>query len=410
MGIRIGVCGTGAFARSFIPLFQAHPWVDEVVLADLLPERLAEQAAQFGIQRTFSSLDALCESNVDAIALFTQRHLHGPQTLQALAAGKHVYCAVPIAQSEEEIRAIVAAVAETRLIYMTGETSYYYPATIYCRNRFQQGDFGDFVYGEGQYYHDMAHGFYEAYQHSGGTDWKRVAGIPPMHYPTHSVSMILSVTGAHVTSVSCLGFADRHEDGIFRAGGNLWDNPFSNQSALMRTSDGGMVRINEFRRVGWKGRSSVQMSMFGTEGCYQEQANAQAWVTLADGPSDLTELLTTTNLPVASEAGVHDAVLQEFHMSVSPVHPVARLPREFVGLRNGHLGSHQFLADDFVKAVGTNTLPPNHAWAAARYCLPGLIAHQSSLQAGEMVPVPDLGDPPADWALLDPTISTGGDL
>jgi predicted dehydrogenase len=405
MGIRIGVCGTGAFARSFIPLFQAHPWVDEVVLADLLPDRLAEQAAAFGIQRTVGSLDELCASDVDAIALFTQRHLHGSQTLQALRAGKHVYCAVPIAQTQAEVQAIVQAVAEMRLIYMTGETSYYYPATIYCRERFRQTDFGEFVYGEGQYYHDMAHGFYEAYQHSGGAEWKKVAGIPPMHYPTHSVSMILSVTGAQVTGVSCLGYADRHEDGIFRPGANLWDNPFSNQTALMRTSDGGMMRINEFRRVGWRGISSVQMSLFGTKGCYQEQANAQAWVTLADGPTDVTELLSTRNLPVSSEAGVHDAVLQEFHMSVSQVHPVERLPREFIGLRNGHLGSHQFLADDFIKAVVTHRLPPNHVWAAARYCLPGLTAHQSSLHEGAMLPVPDLGDPPADWPLLDPTMA-----
>ncbi|MCL4859640.1 MAG: Gfo/Idh/MocA family oxidoreductase [Caldilineaceae bacterium] len=401
MGIRIGVCGTGSFARAFIPLFQAHPAVDEVVLADLLPDRLAEQAAHFGVARTVDSLDALCDSDVDAIALFTQRHLHGPQTLQALAAGKHVYCAVPIANTEAEIRAIVQAVADTRLIYMTGETSYYYPATLYCRSRFRAGDFGRFVYGEGQYYHDMAHGFYEAYQHSGGAEWKRVAGIPPMHYPTHSVSMILSVTGAHVTHVSCLGFDDQHEDGVFRPGANLWDNPYSNQTALMRTSDGGMMRINEFRRVGWKGLASVQMSLFGTQGCYQEQANAQAWVTLADGPEDVTALLETRNLPVEKTAGVHEAVLQDYHMSVSQVHSVERLPREFAGLRNGHHGSHQFLADDFVKAVVTGSLPPNHVWAAARYCLPGLIAHQSSLQEGAMLPLPDLGDPPADWPLLD---------
>ena len=40
MSIRIGICGTGAFAQSFIRLFQAHPLVDEVVLADLIPERV----------------------------------------------------------------------------------------------------------------------------------------------------------------------------------------------------------------------------------------------------------------------------------------------------------------------------------------------------------------------------------
>jgi predicted dehydrogenase len=287
MGFKIGICGTGGFARNFVPLFKAHPLVTEVVLADLIRERAAEQAAKHGISRVLSSLDALCASDVDAIAIMTQRQLHGPQALQALKAGKHVYSAVPIGQTVDEIRDIVQAVEETRLIYMMGETSYYYPATIYCRQRFRSGDFGEFVYGEGQYYHDMSH-FYEPFRRSGGPNWRRVAGIPPMHYPTHSVSMILSVTGARATTVSCLGFEDRHPDGIFRVGANQWDNLFSNETALMRTSDGGMIRINEFRRIGWRGMSSVQMSLYGTDGCYEEQANSQAWVTI--DPKEMVDL------------------------------------------------------------------------------------------------------------------------
>ena len=90
MSIKIGVCGTGAFSRSFIRLFKAHPLVGEVVLADLIQERAKETAAEFGIARTFGSLDELCESDVDAIAIMTQRQLHGPQVLQALQSGKHV--------------------------------------------------------------------------------------------------------------------------------------------------------------------------------------------------------------------------------------------------------------------------------------------------------------------------------
>jgi hypothetical protein len=61
---------------------------------------------------------------------------------------------------------------------------------IYCR----------FVYGEGEYLHDMTHGFYEAFQHSGGDEWRSTASFPPMLYPTHSVSMVLSVTGARLTT------------------------------------------------------------------------------------------------------------------------------------------------------------------------------------------------------------------
>ena len=38
MGIKLGICVIGAFARSFIPLFKAHPLVSEIALADLIPD------------------------------------------------------------------------------------------------------------------------------------------------------------------------------------------------------------------------------------------------------------------------------------------------------------------------------------------------------------------------------------
>jgi predicted dehydrogenase len=406
MGIKIGVTGYGQFARSFIPLFQAHPFVDEVAVADLLPERLDEVKNRFQVKRTFSSHEKLCESDVDAIAIFTQRHLHAPQTMQALKAGKHVYCCVPMAQTLEEIREIIKAADDERLIYMTGETSYYHPSAIYCRERFQKGDFGHFVYGEAQYIHDMRHGFYDAFKYSGGADWKKVAGFPPMFYPTHSAGLILSVTGARATHVSCLGYEDRHEDGIFREGGNLWNNRFSNETALIRTSDGGMCRMNEFRRAGWVGRNSgVLMSMFGTEGSFEEHGGgAQTWATVRkDEREDLVDLLDSRAKKVdAKDRDLHEELQKDFHQGVSKIHPVDRLPETFKGLNNGHLGSHQFLADDFVKSVAFHRLPPNHAWNAAKYCAPGLVAHESALREGTMMEIPDFGTPPAHWEMLDP--------
>ena len=52
--------------------------------------------------------------------------------------------------------------------------------------------------------------------------------------------------------------------------------------------------------------------------------------------------------------------------------------------------------DDFVTAMNTGTLPPVNAWEAARYTLPGIVAHQSALRGGERLPVPDFGDAPAE--------------
>ena len=35
-----------------------------------------------------------------------------------------------------------------------------------------------------------------------------------------------------------------------------------------------------------------------------------------------------------------------------------------------------------------------NAWVAARYTLPGIVAHESALQGGVRLPIPDLGDAP----------------
>src|SRR5690606_352622 len=117
---------------------------------------------------------------IDAVAVMTQRWTHGPLVLQALEAGKHVYSAVPMASSLEEIKAIVEKVEKTGLIYMMGETSYYNPAVVWAREKIAKGELGRVFYSEGDYVHDMDNGFYAAYQYSGGADWKKTASYPPM--------------------------------------------------------------------------------------------------------------------------------------------------------------------------------------------------------------------------------------
>ncbi|MYW17830.1 gfo/Idh/MocA family oxidoreductase, partial [Streptomyces sp. SID2955] len=88
------------------------------------------------------------------------------------------------------------------------------------------------------------------------------------------------------------------------------------------------------------------------------------------------------------------ALRAAFTSGAAPVHDRSRLPREFDGLPNGHEGSHHFLADDFVTAVTTRTQPPVNAWVAARYTLPGVIAHESARQGGVRLEIPDFGDAP----------------
>jgi hypothetical protein len=72
----------------------------------------------------------------------------------------------------------------------------------------------------------------------------------------------------------------------------------------------------------------------------------------------------------------------------------ARIPKEFAGLPNNHMASHQLLVDDFCTAAYNGTLPRVHAWKAARFTVPGLCAHESMMRDGEPVDIPDFGPGP----------------
>lgn len=399
MTFSMGIVGAGQFAGHFAHLFKLHPGVDRVVVTDLIPVRAEENSTRLGLDGTVESFEAmLADDSLDAVAIFTQRWTHGPLVIQALQAGKHVYSAVPMAYAEDEIREIVALVEETGLTYMMGETSQYNPATVYAKQRFEAGDLGHVFYAEGDYVHDMDLGFYAAYQYSGGERWRETASFPPMHYPTHSIGGVLGAIPQHAVSVSCIGVRDTRRDGVFDRSVSQFDNDFSNAIALFELSGGGAMRINEMRRVGYPSKiRESRFRFFGTEGSMEQLAETSVWQDKA-GVDDITSHLSTeASIPLDHPSLAHvDPDLREaFASGYAPVHDVQRLPGTFAGARNGHEGSHHFLVDDFVNAVNDGSLPPVNAWVAARYTMPGIIAHRSALAGGERLVVPDLGDPPA---------------
>ena len=387
--LKVAIIGGGQFSSSFIHLFQAHPFVEEVALVELNPERRASIAAKFSIKQTFASLSELWNSDFNAVAIFTPRWTHAQIALEAIQNGRHVYTAVPMGITQEEISQLVEASSKTKLTYFMAETSFYYPAVVFSRKKFAEGQMGKFVYGEGEYLHDMSHGFSDAYAANGGDDWKSTASFPPMLYSTHSVSTILSVTGAQATSVTCIGLKDTAGDGIFDSNVSMWKNDQSNQIALFETSDGGVMRIAELRRVGTAPlESTVRMSIFGTEGSFEQQVGYASWATKNsfDIITDEIETFSDVENPYSLKPDYIPPNLWDG--GFARVHDRSQLPKEFVGLSNGHGGSHQFMVDDFVMdAVGERKAPMN-VIDAARFTIPGVLAHQSAQIAGQKLQIP----------------------
>lgn len=396
--LTVAIIGCGAFAHHFVELYKAHPDTEKVYVCDLIPEKARRFSEEFGVEIIESFEAALASTEINCIANYTRRHQHGDITIRALKAGKHVFSAVPMASTVEECREIVRLVEETGRIYMIGETCYYYPCAMFCREAYKDGKFGEFSYAASQYYHHIDSISY------GKIEGER--GMPPLFYPTHSTAMILSAVNSYARRVTCFG--RRSDDPAFQKGGNPWNNEFINQYVFMELANGGTARVTEARGFGYGKPSSYISSLYGSRGSY-EFSNAQHLLYAADF-SDGTEKITLTDVSdyVNPADMVKNKHLPNFKERVangewqwnSPAEiqakEYARLPREFSGLINGHMASHQLLIDDFCKAVSTHKMPILNAWFAARCNIPGLIAIESAKQGGIPMDVPDLGDAPAE--------------
>ncbi len=393
--LKIGILGCGGFSAGFVGLFLAHPYVKSAVACDTVKENADAFAEKFNIEACYS-MDELLEKDINAVAIFTPRHTHGPLVIKALKAGKHVYSAVPMASEISHCEEIVRLVKETRLTYMMGETCVYYPCSMFCREKMQNGEFGKFVYGEAQYHHDISH--FGAH-HRSEID---VLGVPPFYYPTHSLGMMLAATGSYVTKVTAMGYEDTEDEPYFKKEINKWGNVFSNAYSLMRLKNGGVIRINECRRIGAKAPSSYISSFYGTRGGYQFSNAQHIFTHLSDKGVDLEDVSDYLN----PEEMTKNKALPDFKEKVAnhawqdssfaPIQAPSVLPDEFSGLGNGHMASHQFLVNDFCNAAYNGTLPAVNAWVASRFTVPGIAAFESVKADGMPVDVPDFGDPPAD--------------
>ena len=407
MGISLGLVGLGAFGRCFADLFKAHPLVDRIALCDREPERMEAYAGKeswqdkFNRRDMYGALDEICRSDLDALVIITQPWLHAPQCLQALKAGKHVYSAVPLISlpSADEILdycdQLVATVKKTGRHYMLGETTYYRPEAMFCRRKAKEEAFGDFVYAEGEYFHDVDHkcSLREVQKSrlasSAGREWAKLAPryakrrilSGPMHYPTHSTSGPVCVMNAHAEKVTAYGYRNRNRDPYFKA------SAFSNETALFAMSNGATVRICEFREcAGALAGQEETFRVMGTSGSYAEGVWRENFRTR---PFTAKPLEVTKLTPEEMRDPLPGEVAEAFKRILQPN---ARPGDDFVP--TGHGGSHPYLVHEFVDAVAHDRTPAINVWEAARYTAMGAAAHKSALQGGRTLSVPDWGDAP----------------
>jgi predicted dehydrogenase len=142
--IGLGFIGTGIRGMEHFRAFQSIPGAREVAVADLYDGHLA-RARELAKNELFTTKDyqaVLARKDVDAVVIATPDHWHHKMTLDALAAGKHVYVEKPLAWSIEECRDVVAAAAKSDKLVQVGSQDKTSALTAKAREIVKSGALG----------------------------------------------------------------------------------------------------------------------------------------------------------------------------------------------------------------------------------------------------------------------------
>jgi predicted dehydrogenase len=119
--IRYGVIGVGDRGQHDMGLFQTHNEIDVVAICDIYGVRADEAKAKAPNAKVFGDHRAVLDiKDIDIVQITTPDHWHAPIAIDALNAGKDVYCEKPLTLRIEEGPAIVKAARVNNRVCQVG--------------------------------------------------------------------------------------------------------------------------------------------------------------------------------------------------------------------------------------------------------------------------------------------------
>lgn len=361
--VNVAIIGLG-FGAEFIPIYQAHPRANMYAICQRNVEHLNKTGDTFGIDKRYNSYDdVLKDPAVDFVHINSPIPDHAPMSMQALRAGKHVMCTVPMATTIEECQQLCELVKSTGLRYMMAETVVYSREYLFIKEMYDKGELGKIQHLAASHPQDM----------DGWPDyWQRMI---PMHYATHVVSPCLGLVDGRAEYVSCFGSGTVRDDIAKKSG-----NKFAVESCHIKVKDSDLTaHIWRFLYdVARQYRESFDV--YGTKKSFE-------WTLVENEP----HVIHTAKKPepeIPSKVEVPDYA----HLLPEPIRKFTRSIQDAEHLSfvqgGGHGGSHPHLVNEMVSALIEDRDPRPNAPTSANWTCVGICAHQSALKGGEIVKLP----------------------
>jgi predicted dehydrogenase len=361
--VNVAMVGLG-FGAEFIPIYQSHPQANVYAICRRNESELNKVGDTLGIDRRYTNYeDVLCDADVDFVHINSPIPDHARMSLQALDAGKHVMCTVPMATTIDECRQIVEKVNATGLKYMMAETVVYSREFLFIKEMYEKGELGKIQYMQASHPQDM----------DGWPDyWERMI---PMHYATHVVSPVLGLVNGLAEQVSCYGSGTVREDIVKKSG-----NKFAVESCQIKIADSD-IAAHIWRFLYDTARQYREsFDVYGTKKSFE-------W-TLVEGEPHVLHTAKKPEPEIASHVEVPDYA----HLLPEPIRKFTQTIQDADHLSfvqgGGHGGSHPHLVHEFVSALIEDRDPRPNAKTSANWTCVGICAHESALKGGEVVKLP----------------------
>jgi predicted dehydrogenase len=142
--IRIALLGAGGQGQADTQKALEVAGVELVAAADVYDGRFAECREKFGkdLQVTRDYREVLARKDVDAVIVASPDHWHTQMTVDALEAGKDVYCEKPLVHSVDEGARVLATEKKTGRILQVGSQGMSSIVSAKARELFAEGAIG----------------------------------------------------------------------------------------------------------------------------------------------------------------------------------------------------------------------------------------------------------------------------
>lgn len=374
--LKVGVVGL-VFGGAFPTIYRDHPDVEQVVICDKNEKLLQDFSKKFGFTDTCTDIDELLKTDVDAVHILTNIHTHADLAVRVLEAGKHCAVTVPMATSLEEIREIIRAKQKSGKKYMMMETSVYTYQCLYVKHLIETGKFGKIQYLRGTHFQDM----------EGWPDyWK---GLPPLHYATHAVSPLLFLSGLRAERVHCFGSGRMRQELEEHYG-----NPYPVETAIYKLSDG-RTTADVTRSLFEAAHEYVEgFTVFGDQMSFEwnfeeedpyvyEFADGFTKTTIGDRGKEIRKY--AVHCPNREELLPEEIRKYTTEFTIlDPEHPDMYMKQG-----GGHHGSHPHMVNEFVRSIIEDREPMIDVFKAADWTAAGICGHESAMQDGKEVIIPD---------------------